>query len=237
MSLEKETYIVDKVIEEAKDIVTLCFVPENGKKMVFDAGQFLRVDLVDNPNELSNKPYSISSTPKDSFLSISVKKIGEFSGALHELKVGDKVEISGPFGSMATQDTMEKIVFIAGGIGIAPFYSMIKNLHDRGETDKEIYLFYSNKTKEDVAFLEQLKKMSEEWSGLHVVHILTQEKDKVDGVGEYNRIDIDLLKKYVRDFGAQNYFLCGSVPFVTGVSKILEAEKINEEKIFSELFY
>ncbi|MFC1721232.1 ferredoxin--NADP reductase [Patescibacteria group bacterium] len=235
--MEKEIYIVDKIIEEAKDVKTLCFVPESGEKMVFTAGQFLRVDLVDNLHNLSNKPYSISSTPKDSFLSISVKKIGAFSGALHALKVGDKVEISGPFGSMATEDTMEKMVFIAGGIGIAPFKAMIKDLYERGETDKEIYLFYSNKTKEDIAFLEQLKKMEEEWSGLRVVYILTQEKEKMDEVYEYSRLDAQMLKKYVHALGAPNYFLCGSVPFVTEISKILETENINEEQISAELFY
>ena len=237
MNMEKGTYIVDKIIEEAKDIVTLCFVPESGEKMKFSAGQFLRVDLVLGAPNQSNKPYSISSTPKDPFLSISVKKIGPFSSALHELKVGDRVEISGPFGGMATEDSMKKIVFIAAGIGIAPFYSMIKDLHESDKMNKEIYLFYSNKTQMDAAFYEELRKIEEECKNFKLVHILTRVSGESAQADEQKRLDVDILKKYVKNLQEQNYFLCGSVPFVTEISKILETENINEEKIFAELFY
>jgi ferredoxin-NADP reductase len=244
MSLEKEIYIVDKIIKEAKDIVTICFVPESGTKMIFHAGQFVRVDFIDSltfanapSRQLSNKPYSISSTPADLFLSISVKKTGLFSNALHELTVGDKVGISGPFGSLPIGDSMKKLVFIAGGIGIAPFYSIIKDLYERGDINREVKLLYSNKTKEDIAFYNQLKKIGESWDSLNIINILTKEDSEVSGIDEYTRFDKQIFKKYVSDTEEQNYFICGSVSFVTEVSKIIETENINESQIFAELFY
>ncbi len=245
-NLEKQTYKVNKIIEEAKGVVTIQFIPEdeNGEILEYKAGQFIRVDLINNHQNLSGKPYSISSTPKDSFISISVKKIGQFSGALHELKVGDSVEICGPFGSMSVADSMKKIVFITGGIGIAPFYSMIKDLYERGDTDKEIHIFYSNKTKEHIAFYEQLEKMEKRWSGLHITYFLTKtseqncEKSDNNCVVEYSRINTELLKKYLpQNLTEQNYFLCGTVSFVTDMSKILEVQNIDEKQISAELFY
>jgi len=237
MDIKKEIYTVNNIIEEAEGIVTICLVPENGEMLVFEPGQFVRVDLINNPNNLSSKSYSISSTFKDPFLSISVKKIGPFSGALHDLKVGDKVSLMGPLGSFTVQDFIKKIVFLAGGIGIAPFYSTIKDIYEKGDRDREIYLFYSNKTKKDIAFFEQLQKIEKEWSGLHVIHLLTQEDNKVNGVEEYGRINGETIKKYVSNFNDFNYFVCGAMDFVTETSKIVEDEGVDDGQILAELFY
>jgi len=237
MEFKKEVYTVDKVIEEAKNIVTICLVPESGIKLKFKSGQFVQVELVDNPNKLPSKSYSISSTENDPFISISVKKTGPFSSVLHGLGVGDKLFIMGPLGSFFVRDSMKKIVFLAGGIGIAPFYSMVKDFYERGDQEKEVYLFYSSKTKEDIAFYTQLKDMKKVWDGLHIIHFLTQDNKKIDGVREYQRIDASVLRKYAGNPDSFYYFVCGSVPFVTEVSKIIESQGVSEKKIFAELFY
>lgn len=237
MEIKKETYIVQKKVQESADVVTLCFVPRDDEMMEFETGQFVRVELVDNPQRLSGKPYSISSCASDPFVSITVKKTGPFSTALHQLAEGDLVVLYGPMGNFTLQESMKKLVFLAGGIGVAPFYSMIKEMVEKGDDSREVYLFYSNKTKDSIAFFESFKDMERMWKNLHVVFLITQDKEMVDGVQEYSRITIDMLKKYVHNIHEFDYFVCGSVPFVSDISRMVEREGVDEDQIFAELFY
>jgi nitric oxide dioxygenase len=237
MEIKKETYIVDTIVQESSDVVTLCFVPESGEKLRFETGQFVRVELVENPQKLSGKPYSISSCANDPFVSITVKKTGQFSSALHSLHTGDKVVLFGPMGNFTVRDSMKKLVFLAGGIGVAPFFSMIKNIVEKGDVQKELYLFYSNKTKDSIAFYEKFKEMEQAFPNLHVIFLLTQEPGPIDGIHKYGRMNTEILKSYVQQPHDFDYFVCGSVPFVTDMSKMVEQAGVDEDRIFAELFY
>lgn len=237
MDVSKKVYILKEVIEEANDIKTFRFIPEDGDLMQFSPGQFVQVELVENKAGLPSRQYSITSTAKDEYVSITVKKIGGFSGALHELAVDEKVYMFGPLGNFSLRENDRDIVLLAGGIGIAPFFSMIKHLYEQNNENREVYLFYSNKEQANGAFRASLAEMEKEWKNLHIINVLTQTDEKVSGVEEYNRVDVPVIEKYVKNMNTCEYYVCGSVPFVTGLSKKLEDGGITQEQIFAELFY
>jgi ferredoxin-NADP reductase len=128
---------------------------------------------------------------------------------------------------------MKDIVFLAGGIGITPFYSIIKDYFNK-RTDKNIFLFYSNKTKGSVAFSDNLNYLAENWLKLKIVRIFTQE---LVINNEFNRINFKMLKKYLKNLDKKYYFICGSVGFVTDLWKELKKNKVEEEYIKVESFY
>ena len=239
MSLSKNKLFVFKdKINEADNVATFKFSPVKGKIFSFVSGQFVNVYFLDDRCGGQGKPYSISSIPSDNFLNITVKKIGKFSGALHDLKIGEKVEISSPQGYFYPEDGIKDIVFLAGGIGITPFYSIIKDYFNK-KADKNIFLFYSNKTRDDAVFLNELKDLANNWSNFKIINVFTREKTEMSGVKnmETERIEVNMLKKYLKTLDGNHYFICGSIGFVRDLWKELKESNVQEDFIRVESFY
>ena len=244
MSLSKNKLFVFKdKINEADNVATFKFSPVKGKIFSFVSGQFVNVYFLDDRCGGQGKPYSISSIPSDNFLNITVKKIGKFSGALHDLKIGEKVEISSPQGYFYPEDGIKDIVFLAGGIGITPFYSIIKDYFNK-KADKNIFLFYSNKTKADTAFSKKLDDLSKKWKELKIIYVFTRESAsrrtiKISAAenSESKRIDVKILKKHLKNLDKKYYFICGSIGFVRDLWKELKESNVQEDFIRVESFY
>ena len=233
-------FILKDKISEADDVITLEFF--SAERPQFIPGQSVDIYFLDDRCGGQGKPYSISSVPSDDFLNVTVKKVGRFSGALHDLKIGEKVKISSPQGYFYPEDEMKDIVFLAGGIGITPFYSIIKD-NFNNKTNKNIFLFYSNKTRNSAAFLNNLNNLAKNWLKLKVVNIFTREsaawrtKTLAAENNEFSRIDIKMLKKYLKDLDKKYYFICGSVGFVNDLWKELKKNKVEEDYIKVESFF
>ncbi len=238
--MNSNIFILKKKIKQANNIITLRFLPVKNEIFSFRPGQFVIIYFFDERCGGQGKPYSISSCPKDKFLNITVKQIGKFSEALHKLKINEKIKISSPQGYFCAEDKMEDIIFFAGGIGIAPFYSIINDFFKKRANDKKFTLFYSNKTKEDVAFLRELEGLSNKGLNLRVIYAFTQEKGKrkisVKNL-EFERLNVKIIKKYLGTLNKKQYFICGSINFVNSLWKILKKAGVKEDYIKLESFY
>ena len=238
MEAKTNLFVLKDKINKTNDVMTLKFFPIEGGILPFISGQFVNVYFLDDRCGGQGKPYSISSIPDDDFLNITVKKIGKFSGALHDLKIGEKVKISEPQGYFYPENQMKNIVFLAGGIGITPFYSIIKNFFNK-KIDKNIVLFYSNKTRDDAVFLNELKDLANNWSNFKIINVFTREKTEMSGVKnmETERIEVNMLKKYLKTLDGNYYFICGSIGFVRDLWKELKESNVQEDFIRVESFY
>ncbi|KKU38554.1 MAG: Oxidoreductase, 2Fe-2S and FAD/NAD(P) binding domain protein [Candidatus Amesbacteria bacterium GW2011_GWA1_46_35] len=117
-----------EIVDEAKDIKSFRLQPEQEMKYV--PGQWFYVKLDENLKH----HFTISSSPTENFLQFTTKyrEESDYKKALWQKRAGDSLEINGPFGSFVLdeKDTSPRL-FIAGGIGITPFRSMIKYATDR----------------------------------------------------------------------------------------------------------
>lgn len=223
--------------EEAERVITLKFKFGKNNKPSFIPGQYLIVYL-EGQSGPEGKAYTISSIPSDELLAITVKKIGRFSTALHDLKVGSTITVEGPMGNFYPDEQNREIVCLAAGIGITPFFSIIRAyVEENFLKDKKIHLFYSNKTKEDAAFFNELNKFSEDNKNLKLFHYLTRQKIKDGHVKEFNRIDIKSIKNKLKRLGDKDYFICGPIRFVSDFRRSLLDSGVDEIKIHTEAFY
>lgn len=227
--------VVKDKIAEAQNIVTVRFVPEKGGVFPFKAGQFVNVHFLDDRCGGHGKAYTISNVPGEPFIDITVKKVGAFSGALHDLAIGEKVGASDPHGYFYPEDELDNLVFLAGGIGITPFHSVIRELFLK-KADKDIHLFYSNKTREDGAFLKEFDAMAKQWNRLKITYVLTQET-LPSGHYESKRIDTAMLTKHLKTLDKKYFFICGSIGFVRELRKDLKENGVGEEFIRVESFF
>lgn len=241
---QNREFILISKKEEAENIVSLFFKPVDGLDFNFIAGQYVSVKLpalgearsVKRPSIFGrSKCYTISSAPRDKLICLTVKRQGEFSSGLIDTAINDKLIFGGPYGRFYPEENCEDIVFIAGGIGVTPFFSVIKDRSD-SKTRPRIALLYSNKTIASVAFFDELNMLAQD-KIINTIYFLTQEQVKYPEVQEYSRINKELLKKHLGYFDKRNYYLCGSIQFVNSIWKDLKESGVREENIFTESFY
>ncbi|MFA6409286.1 MAG: FAD/NAD(P)-binding protein [Gammaproteobacteria bacterium] len=119
-------------------------------------GQFVQVSI---PG-FGEAPISVSSSPtRGNYLELGVRKIGALTGAMHDLKVGDKVGMRGPFGTFFPIADLQKkdLVLIAGGCGLAPLRSLIQYVEDRRAEFGNVTILYGAKSPEDLMYQDELQ--------------------------------------------------------------------------------
>lgn len=188
----------------------------------FYPGQYLDIKLpVQDPNG-DTRAFTISSSPTENFLMITPKKgISLFKKLLEKLKAGDEIESSHPAGTF-TLDESSPAVFIAGGVGITPFRSMIKYaVNQRLRTP--ITLIYSNSGK-NFPFKDDLNQFQKLLPNLKIVyHNSTQS-------GRLNSLNTEYMLPNTI------YYLAGSHSFVNSMEKILLEMKVDQTNIRYDRF-
>lgn len=215
-----------KVLEkksETKNAFSL--ILEKPKNFNFYPGQYLDVELPVNDPNGNTRAFTISSSPTEDFLMISPKKgFSKFKKALEKLKSGDSTTTSHPVGTF-TLDESSPAVFIAGGIGITPFRSIIKYAFDQKLTTP-ITLFYSN-SDDNFPFKKDLAEWQKQLPNLTIHYIVTS-------------LDGRLTKLPPFPSGAHYqlpiYYLAGPPKMVDDFAKMLLDSGVDETNIRYDRF-
>lgn len=216
------------------------FVFKSPVKFPFLAGQYLEWTLPHKKVDLRGvrRYFTISSSPTEEYLRLGVKfnsPSSSFKNALAEMKPGDKILAGNLYGDFVLPEDEDKYVFIAGGIGITPFRSMIKYLIDKNIT-KDIYLLYSCKFLKEVSY-EQIFQDAEK-VGIKTFFVITDESESLPRTSQFiqGRITNDLIKEHISDFDNRHYFLSGPNAMVEGYKKLLKRINIPNRKIHTDYF-
>ena len=227
-----EKFYVDEVKNETHDTFTL--ILKSKSRLKFKPGQFCFLRL--NKGELfARHPFTISSSPNDKYLSFTVKQTGRFTEALWELIKGEEVIVDGPFGNFLIRDDKCDLVFIAGGVGITPFMSMIKD--KVANKDKQsVVLLYGSRTEEDIIFKKYFDDIKENW--FKKVYVLSSTGPHGDSGGyENGYINEKIIKKYVKNIDGSAFYICGPEGMKTSVVGILKKLGVKNRKIIIEDFF
>lgn len=233
-------YIVQELTWESASVYTLKLAPETPEDRIsFLAGQWVYWHLL-NPDGSSwgRAAFSIATAPsefeKDFQLSVQVQK--DFTKKGGQLQPGDVIGVQGPFGVFLVPKQAEQLVFFAGGIGVTPFRSMIRELHASHSTTP-VTLFYSNRYIEDTVYFEEFEDLAKVWPSFTFVPTLTGEDNPSVWKGELGRVSLPMLQKYVTDIHKPVYLMCGPNPFMDSVKEMLEKEQVDvKTKLKKELF-
>lgn len=200
----------------------------SGDTFPFQAGQHIQVSvpklLYPDPKG-SSRTFSIASSPSNKkSISISFRDSGSgFKRTLMELPIGTKVAIEGPHGFFTLpRDHSRPVVFIAGGIGITPFLSMISFASEKKLTQR-ITLLYANRDKENAAYLDTLETLEKQ----NPYFIM---KNK------FGFLDNDFLKSAVEESPDVLWYIAGPQMMVATVKEALIHFGIDEEKVYLEEF-
>ena len=221
---------------------TMAFHFEKPPGFTFKAGQAIDVVLPGDPGadaQSLRHAFSIVAAPFEDDLVIATRmRDSAYKRTLKSLPVGASVDIEGPFGSLTLhKDRARDAVFIAGGIGITPFMSLLRQAAKDGFPQR-ISLLYSNRRPEDAAFLDELQQLERASDRFRLVATMTEmAKSALAWNGETRLADADLLKTATRGLAAPIYYLAGPPAMVEGVRKMMNAAGIGDDDIRSEDFY
>lgn len=234
-------YRTEIIRREAAAEGTLSVYLKKPAEFTFVAGQFLEFLLLNPPEtdgEGNQRAFSIAAAPSESDLMITTRlRDTAFKRNLQNLPLGTVVQIEGPFGALTLHhDTSRPAVFLAGGIGITPFRSIILDAAER-HLSHELYLFYSNRRPEDSAFLDELSDLETKNSHYHCIVTMTEmEKSTKEWTGETGYIDAALLQKYLSDPTAAVYYLAGPPAMVAAMHKLTETVGADPDRVKIEEF-
>lgn len=224
---------------------TWAFVFEKPDGFRFKAGQHVRMTLINPPEtdgEGNSRFFSLASTPQEPDLIVAMRmRDTAFKRVLGCMKIGDKVLVQmlldAPHGTFALHDDPSRpAVFLVGGIGIVPAFSMIKDAVER-ELPHRIFLFYSNRRPEDASYLEELQKLAEQNPSFKLIATMTEaEKSAKSWTGETGRIERSILAKYVGDLLSPIYYISGLPEMVSGMKAMLGDSGVGEESLHAEEF-
>lgn len=240
--MTKYKFPLKERLDAAEGTAVFIFDTRSVPDFNFRAGQYVEVGLENPPytdEKKNHREFSIASSPEDKGIIMVASRMRDsaFKRSMREVPLGTEFEIEGPYGDFSLHErTSLKAVFIAGGIGITPIRSILKDAASR-KLSHEITLIYSNRTPESTPFLDDLEEFKKMNPHLKVITTMTDmEHAKKPWNGPTERVDEDFLKKYLGDFSNTIFYLVGPQGMVSGVGRALESVGVSRDDIRSEEF-
>jgi ferredoxin-NADP reductase len=223
-----------KTHQENYNVRTFWFKPET--KVEYTAGQFIELFIPhDNPDERGIKHwFTLSSSPTDELISITTKFFGDkassFKQHLFELKPGAELKMVEPMGDFVLPiDSSIPLVFVAGGIGLTPYHSIIKYLIDTGER-RQIQLLLAFNEPRDIIFEDLFRKYSYD-----VKIIVTHPDEK--WTGETGQLTAErILDLTDGKSAAKKYYISGPEPMVEALEKDMHDNGIDKNQLVLDFF-
>jgi len=208
---ERLELCVADIIEETSSTKTLRLVSKDNYLPPFLAGQYIALFL-EVGGIRTSRPYSISSQPNQvGYYDITIRRVenGLVSNyLLDEVNRGDSLISSGPAGNFYFNPLIHKktTVCIAGGSGITPFMSMVREIIECG-LDRTGYLFYGSRTTDDVIFGDEITRLSQRFENIHFIPVIEKPAEGYEGACGF--ITRQVLREVLENTEDKSFFICG----------------------------
>jgi ferredoxin-NADP reductase len=209
------------------DARTFKFKPE--KPVTWQPGQYIYYTLEhpDADDRGVRRWFTISSAPSEEIITITTRLNSErsssFKSSLQKLQPGDTIEAENPEGDFVVLDESRNYIFIAGGIGITPFRSILTEAaHQRKRL--HVQLLYANRDN-NIVFREQLDKFAEQNPDLHIRYIV-----------QPDRLDNDTIKQAIDSTDNPMVYISGPEPMVEALTEEVGKMGLSEDNIHSDYF-
>ncbi len=217
------------------EAIRLLLEAEGHAGMHFKPGQYAWLTLGPSPYSLQQHPFSMASpAARPDRLEFFIKQSGDFTQWLSKVEIGTRAWLEGPYGVFTMDPAAgRRTVFIVGGIGITPVFSMLRSCAERG-CRQSMWLIYANNGKDEITLGEEIDALSQCLS-LTVIHVLNEPPD--DWQGETGYVDADLLARTLpEDDEDIDYYVCGPQPMMDSVEPALRDRGVSMRRLHSERF-
>ena len=235
---ERLELCVSDIIQETPSTKTLRLVSKDNYLPPFLSGQYIAL-FVEVSGIRTSRPYSISSQPNQvGYYDITVRRVenGLVSNyLLDEVHRGDTLISSGPAGNFYFNPLLHQksLACIAGGSGITPFMSMIREIVECG-LDRTVYLFYGSKSTDDVIFSDEIARLAERFENIHYIPVIEEPTEGYAGACGF--ITRQVLHEVLEDIEDKSFFICGPQGLYDFCLPQLEDLGVPRRKIRQEMY-
>jgi len=233
------TLRVSRILEETDSAKTLRLVAADGGWLPpFQAGQYINL-FVEIGGVRTSRPYSISSPPtQTAYYDITVRRVPDGFVSIYlldEIKSGQQFTSTSPAGNFYHNPLFhgDDLVFIAGGSGITPFMSMIRETTDRGQA-RRIHLIYGSRVADDIIFGAELRQRAQAHAGLEVTTVISEPDPGYTGRSGF--ISRELLGKLLGHLDGKMFYICGPEAMYTFVKTQLSEMGVPRRRIRIEVY-
>jgi propane monooxygenase reductase subunit len=225
---------VEAVTHDMRHLVLRLIEP---KEVKFFPGQYVDI-TVPGTEEVRSFSMANTSSREDGRLEFVIKVYpdGLFSHFLDsELKVGDQLNLSGPYGMFTLREGHNTdLVFVGGGAGMAPILGLLRSMAERGITRKATY-YYGARRKRDLCFTDELRELEEKLENFRYVPALSEPDESDDWDGEVGLIT-DVVKKLESGLKGAHAYICGPPPMVEAAMPLLTQLGVPEKNVYYDKF-
>jgi propane monooxygenase reductase subunit len=223
---------VERIDELTHDIRRLVLA---GEELKYKAGQYVDITI---PGSDEVRSFSMANLPCGELeLMIKVYPDGKFSSLLSsgELKVGDEVEVTGPYGVFTLRDKSERpLLFIGGGAGMAPILALLRSMADRGMDRRAVY-YYGARGPKDLFHLDELAELERRLPSFRFVPALSDCGEDEEWDGERGLIT-EVVTRLEEELGEVDAYLCGPPPMVDAAIALLDQQGVPESRVYYDKF-
>lgn len=221
------------------DILEIRIKLDEPETIDFVAGQYVQLESEEyKGRDAVMRAYSISSPPSDkAHIELIIRKVPNgimTTWIFDHLQEGQGIHLSGPYGEFCRTETDAPMIFVAGGSGMAPIWSMIQDMIEKGIERPTTY-FFGALTQKDLFYVDELKRLEEKHPWFTFVPALSNEPEDSDWTGERGLIT-DVVAKYYPDVSAHEGYLCGSPGMIDACVAVLTNGKMPQGCIFYDKF-
>lgn len=225
--------ITVQVVESCRcgdEILMVRFERPNGYS--FRAGQWFRLTL-DTELGVESRTFSHASTPADDWIELTTRlSDSAFKRTLQRLSPGDSAGLGPSGGRLTLAEDADFVAFLAGGVGIAPLRSMLRDAAQRGRQFRDAVLFYGNRDDTCEPYLSEFEAMAEQ--GVRVVRVL--ERAPTGWEGETGFITGDIVSRYAQPLDGRQFFIAGPPPMVSAMDSLLDELGVDADLRHEETF-
>jgi propane monooxygenase reductase subunit len=223
----------DAVTHDMRHLVLRLIEPAEVK---FFPGQYMDIAV---PGTDATRSFSMANTSsRESGQLEFVIKIypdGLFSHFLDtQLAVGDRLDISGPYGVFTLREGEDDLIFVGGGAGMAPILALLRSMAERGIGRKATY-YYGARGRRDLCFEEELRGLEASLPNFRYVPALSEPAEGDEWQGETGLIT-DVVKRHEADLKNTHAYVCGPPPMVEAALPLLEILGVPEKRIYYDKF-
>jgi predicted ferric reductase len=240
----KNAYKVMSIKQVSMGIWELILRQPAAKQMNYQAGQFAWLKI-GSSSPIPENPFSIAScaSKNSSDISFLIKDVGDFTHQIGQLQIGQKMFVDGPYGNFGVEAFSVKhdqLVMIAGGVGVAPMISILRQMERDQDTslmNKKILLIYGNRVAEQAVNLKDMVKL-ESFKNLEVVHLVSEPTSDWQGLtGVLDVITLErMLSAHQINPKTAQFLICGPAEMIDSVETSLDQFGAPLTNIASEKF-